>query len=59
MRRSFLMLLGLVVALQASAFAADPYGLDTGKVELKSIGTIEFGPAGVLFVADPDRKSVV
>lgn len=34
------------------------YGLEPGKVELKSIGALEMGPPGVLFVADSLGASV-
>jgi hypothetical protein len=39
--------------------AVDPWGLNPGKVELKSAGPLTFGPEGILFVGDPTAGSVV
>lgn len=33
--------------------AKDIYGLEPGKVELKSVSTMAFGPDGILFIGDP------
>ncbi len=33
-------------------------GMDTGTIELQSIGPIGFGPEGVLFIADPKASTV-
>ena len=41
------------------AFAVDPWGLNPGKVELKSAGPLAFGPEGILFVGDPTAGSIV
>ena len=56
-------LLGL--ALTAATATAAPvtasdtdYGLKTGTPDLKSAGALAFGPAGILFVADPQGGAV-
>src|SRR5438046_2726720 len=49
----------IVLALAAAAYAA-PTGLDqTGKPDLKSAGSLAFGPKGVLFVGDPQGAQIV
>ncbi|MGC4004304.1 MAG: hypothetical protein QM811_14770 [Pirellulales bacterium] len=53
--RSSLVILGL---LSGAASAADPWGLKTGAVDLKSAGSLAFGPDGVLLVADPLAATV-
>src|SRR6185369_17373238 len=48
-----------LLAMSAVAFAA-PAGLDqTGKPDLKSAGSLAFGPKGVLFVGDPQGAQVI
>jgi len=39
--------------------AADRWGLKEGNVELKTAGSLAFGPDGVLFVGDPTAAAVV
>lgn len=55
-------LAGAVLALLASAgqigMAADQWGLSAGKVELKSIGPMTFGPDGILIVGDPQAATL-
>jgi hypothetical protein len=60
MRTHRLLLTALIVAgLSATAAAqGNVYGLKTGNVDLLSIGPIEFGPDGILFVADPQAATV-
>ena len=61
MDRRELMTASLAVALAATVARAAPakaasaasYGLKRGAPDLKSVGPIAFGPAGLLFVADP------
>ena len=60
MDRREMMAAGLAVALTATvAHAATEktdakgYGLERGSPDIKSVGPIAFGPAGILFVADP------
>lgn len=55
----------LAAVLAAVAIAApiraedeDYWGLEPGKVELKSVGPIGFGPEGVLFVADTKAATI-
>src|SRR5205085_8255365 len=48
----------IVLAVAATAQAA-PAGLDqTGKPDLKSAGSLAFGPKGVLFVGDPQGAQI-
>jgi hypothetical protein len=47
------------LALLATSAQAEPQGMSTGKVELKSAGPLAFGPEGVLFVGDSADGSVV
>src|SRR5947208_16445427 len=55
----FCCLPAIVLALAAAAYAA-PTGLDqTGKPDLKSAGSLAFGPKGVLFVGDPQGAQIV
>jgi len=51
--------LGMVFAATSVTFAADPWGLKAGDVELKSAGPMVFGPAGILFIGDPTAAAVV
>jgi hypothetical protein len=58
MDRREMMVASMAVALAGTAAkAADApkkdYGLKKGAAELQSVGPIAFGPAGILFVADP------
>jgi hypothetical protein len=54
----FCCLPAIVLALAAAAQAA-PAGLDqTGKPDLKSAGSLAFGPKGVLFVGDPQGAQI-
>jgi len=58
MDRRELMVASMAVALAGTAATAAPasakdYGLKKGPADLKSVGPIAFGPAGILFVADP------
>jgi hypothetical protein len=58
MDRREMMVASMAVALAGTAAnAADvskkDYGLKKGAAELQSVGPIAFGPAGILFVADP------
>ena len=46
------------VALAATGLAADAGLKEAGKPDLKSAGPITFGPAGVLFVADPQGGAI-
>jgi hypothetical protein len=55
----------LAAAVVALSFAApaqaadeDYWGLEPGKVELKSVGPMAFGPEGVLFVSDTKAATV-
>lgn len=60
MKRFSLIAAALVLALGASNANADlTSSLKKGTPELKSIGTMAFGPEGVLFVADPVAGSIV
>ena len=46
--------IALVGAAKAAAPTSDlAAGMKLGKVELKSIGPLSFGPQGILFVGDP------
>ena len=45
-------------AQETTAEGDSTHGLKAGKVELKSIGALEMGPLGVLFVADSIGTSV-
>src|SRR2546423_9581256 len=48
-----------LLAMSAVAFAA-PAGLDqTGKPDLKSAGSLAFGPKGVLFIGDAQGAQIV
>jgi hypothetical protein len=47
------------LVLLATAAQAEPQGMRTGKVELKSAGPLAFGPEGVLFVGDSADGSIV
>jgi len=58
MRRLVMAAIGSL-ALLATAAHADPKGLRTGKVELKSAGPLTFGPDAVLFVGDSLDGSIV
>jgi hypothetical protein len=66
MRSTFLSgRIALGLALAAAAFVAptraaddDYWGLEPGKVELKSVGPIAFGPEGVLFVSDGKAATI-
>jgi hypothetical protein len=58
MDRRELMAASLAVAMAGTVVNAAPasakdYGLKKGPADLKSVGPIAFGPAGILFVADP------
>jgi hypothetical protein len=58
MDRRELMVASMAVALAGTAATAAPapakdYGLKKGPADLKSVGPVAFGPAGILFVADP------
>jgi hypothetical protein len=58
MDRRELMAASLAVALTGTAATAAPaagkdYGLKKGTADLKSVGSLAFGPPGILFVADP------
>jgi len=58
---SRLLLIGLTLALSilaVVAFAAPPYGLVSGKADVKSAGPLAFGPDGVLFVGDSMQASI-
>ncbi|MCH9651374.1 MAG: hypothetical protein K0U98_24320 [Deltaproteobacteria bacterium] len=59
---SFLIAVVVALALTAGAWsiaiAAPKDGLALGKAELQSIGALEFGPPGILFVADSKGTSV-
>ena len=53
MRRvSLALAFGLTVGVAATAVAADPPGLATGKPDIRSLSALAFGPGGVLFVGD-------
>ena len=54
---SFMALTG-VLALVTTGLTADAGLKETGKPDLKSAGPITFGPAGVLFVADPQGAAI-
>ncbi len=66
MRSTFLSgRIALGLALAAAVFVApsraaddDYWGLEPGKVELKSVGPIAFGPEGVLFVSDGKAATI-
>ena len=47
------------LAILATAAYAEPQGMRTGKVELKSAGPLAFGPEAVLFVGDSLDGSIV
>jgi hypothetical protein len=58
MDRREMMVASVAVALAGTAASAaeaprKDYGLKKGPAELQSVGPIAFGPAGILFVADP------
>lgn len=55
----FLTLVLCCVALQTALAARWTAGMTEGKLELKSVGPLAFGPDGVLFVADTKAASVV
>lgn len=58
---SFIASLVAVAALVATtqlSHAAELYGLTPGPVELKSAGSLSFGPSGVLFVGDSKAAKV-
>jgi hypothetical protein len=60
MKRFSLIAATLVLALGASRANADlTSSLKKGTPELKSVGTLTFGPEGVLFIADPVAGSIV
>ncbi len=50
-------LLGMSVLSQAHA--ANQYGLKPGKLELKSVSALSFGPDGILFVGDSQNARIV
>jgi hypothetical protein len=52
------MLAAAVVAAPVRGADEDYWGLEPGKVELKSAGPIAFGPEGVLFVADTKAATI-
>lgn len=50
---------GMLLALAGTAaVAADQYGLTAGQPELKSIGSLAFGPEGILFAGDSKGGTV-
>lgn len=55
----FLTLVVCCVALQTARAARWTAGMAEGKLELKSIGQLAFGPEGILFVADPKAAAIV
>src|SRR5262245_3939114 len=53
-------LLALSAVAMSSVTLAAPAGLDqTGKPDLKSAGSLAFGPKGVLFIGDPQGAQIV
>jgi hypothetical protein len=52
------LLAAAVLAAPGRAADEDYWGLEPGKVELKSVGPIAFGPEGVLFVADTKAATI-
>ncbi len=55
----FLTLVVCCVVLQTASAARWTVGMAEGKLELKSIGQLTFGPEGILFVADPKAAAIV
>lgn len=53
-----LALLGLSLSA-CGAFAAPGDGMTSGKLTLKSVGPLAFGPEGILFVADTQSAAIV
>ena len=56
--RRFLCAFSLGVLVCSQVFAADIYGLNEGKPDIKSAGPIAFGPSGILFIGDPMGAAV-
>ncbi len=56
--RILLGLLGLALAVTLTLTGKEADSMRLGKVELKSVGALAFGPAGVLFVADSQGGAV-
>jgi len=48
----------LSMALSAAAGAADQYGLTLGQPDIRTIGQLAFGPAGILFAGDSQSGAV-
>lgn len=58
LRRTFVLAAVLAVGLSFAAEADPSKGLTEGTVTLKSAGPLAFGPAGILFVADPAAATI-
>jgi hypothetical protein len=58
MTRLFRLVLLLVLATISAPVCAGNFGLTQGTPELKSAGSLAFGPSGILFVADPQSAAV-
>lgn len=50
--------LALVLQLGSAVFGADQYGLTPGQPDFKSIGSLAFGPEGILFAGDSQGAAV-
>ena len=51
-------IIALAVMVISGVGQADIYGLQSGKLELKSAGPLAFGPDGILFVGDPKGAQI-
>ncbi|CAN5205713.1 hypothetical protein BH23VER1_BH23VER1_33180 [soil metagenome] len=51
--------LGMMAGTMAGACAAPTDGMERGAPDVKSAGSLAFGPEGILFVADPKGAAVV
>lgn len=54
----FLLAVAMIAGLSAISAEANIYGLKPGNVDLLSVGPLEFGPDGILFVADPQAATI-
>lgn len=51
-------LVAVIVGLASTGMAADKWGLKTGNPELKSAGSLAFGPDGILLVGDAKAATI-
>ncbi len=50
--------LSLALLLSSAVIGADQYGLSVGQPDLKSIGSLAFGPEGILFAGDSQGAAI-